>query len=107
VKTLAAILTPPVVIAAAVGLVVGVASGAAIVATPTIQAPHACTEMANAAERIFIAQRNEVTSTHFRATRGQSEYAKHDAEIVRLWDEIDAAKVTYDDAKAECLGGAR
>jgi len=94
-------------VAVGAALVLGTASGLAVGLAPRIQAPHACTVMANAAEQIARAQRNEVTSTQLRATRGQSEYAEHDADIARLWDEIDEAGVAYDEAKAECLGGAR
>jgi hypothetical protein len=94
-------------LAIAAALVFGTASGAAIAATPTIQAPHECTVMANLADKIFIAQKNATTVAHLRATRGQSEYAGHDAELNRLWGEIDAARVEYIDAENACLGDGR
>jgi hypothetical protein len=95
--------------ALAIGItaVVCTASGAWVASTPTIQAPHECTVMANVAEKIFIAQENATAVAHLRATRGQSEYADHDAELNRLWGEIDAARVEYIDAENACLGDGR
>lgn len=94
-------------LAIAAALIFGTASGAWVAATPTIQAPHECTVMANLADKIFIAQENATEVTHLRATRGQSEYADHDAELNRLWGEIDAAHVEYIDAENACLGDGR
>jgi len=94
-------------IAIAAALVFGTASGAAIVASPIIQAPHECTVMANLAEKIFIDQRSTTEVTHLMTTRGQSEYAEHEAELTRLWGDIDAAYVEYIDAENACLGDGR
>jgi len=94
-------------IAIAAALFVGVWSGASIMATPTIQAPHECTVMANLAEKIFIDQRSTTEVTHLMTTRGQSEYAEHEAELSRLWGDIDAAYVEYIDAENACLGDGR
>jgi len=63
--------------------------------------------MANLADRIFIAQENATTVTHLMTTRGQSEYAGHEADLAQLWDEIDDAQADYLVAKTACLGGTR
>ena len=102
-----AAITPVRVAWLTVGVVVGVASGSAAASTPTIQAPHECQVMATTAERIFVSQANEVTVTQLRATRGQSEFAQHEADLSSLWDEQDELAADYEDAKTECLGGAK
>lgn len=91
-------------VAVGVALVVGVASGAAIVSTPRIRAPHECTVALNTASKIFVVQENTAVALHLRATRGQSEFAQHDAEVERLWAEMDELAPVYLDAKADCLG---
>jgi len=92
------------VVGMATALVLGLASGLAMNTVPTIRAPHECQVMATTAERIFVSQANEVTVTQLRATRGQSEFAKHDADLSSLWDEQDELAADYEDAKTECLG---
>jgi hypothetical protein len=99
-----AALTPPVVIAAAVGLVVGLWSGATAVSTPVIQAPSKCTVALNEGVKAFDAYEEQVIAIHNRATRGLSEFAGHDATVTRLWNEIDEAKTAYAAAGATCLG---
>lgn len=97
-------LAPAVVIAAAVGMVVGVWSGATAVSIPVIQAPHECTVALDAAARAFDAYEGQVVAVHNRATRGMSEFAGHDATVARLWTEIDKAKAASATARSTCLG---
>jgi hypothetical protein len=96
--------TFPTAVAIATALVVGVASGASIVGVPTIQAPHTCTVAFNLADRIVIAQANSREVVYLRATRGQSEFDKHDADLTAIWDELDDLEPAYAEAKAACLG---
>jgi hypothetical protein len=105
-KILDAALTPATVIAAAVGLVVGMWSGTSSMSTPTIQAPLECTVAMNKSELAFDAYEDQVIAIHNRATRGLSEFARHEATVTRLWTEIDEAKTDYAVAKAACLGGS-
>lgn len=88
----------------AVGLVVGVASGAAVVGVPTIQAPHECTVMANISDGTFNAYEEQVVAVHNMATRGMSEFEENEAKVERLWVEIDGLKADHGIAKAACLG---
>lgn len=92
------------VIAAAIGLVVGLWSGAAAMSTPTIQAPHECTVALNVADKTFVDYENVATAMVLMSTRGKSAYEGHEADANRLWDEIDEARRVYDAAKATCLG---
>lgn len=105
-RILAAV-TPVRVAFLAVGLVVGVASGAAAAGTPDVKAPHQCTVMATVAEKAFVAYENLATSTHLAATRGRSEFDKHEADKASLRGELDDLGPDYHEAKAACLGGAR
>ena len=105
-RILAAI-TLPVAIAAALGLIVGTASGATLAGSPDIKAPHQCTVMANLADGIFVDQRNATEVTHLMNTRGRAEYAEHEAELTRIWGDIDEAYADYLVAKAACLGEDR
>lgn len=88
---------------AVVGLVIGTVSGALAAGTPDIRAPHECQVMATTAERMFVSQSNEAHVTHLRATRGQSEFAQHEADLAALWDEQDELLGDYAEAKAGCL----
>jgi hypothetical protein len=88
----------------ALALVVGVASGMAVMGRPTIQAPQDCTVMANIAERAFVSYENLAYSTQLAATRGRSEFAGHEEDKATARGEIDDLGPLYHDAKAECLG---
>lgn len=88
----------------AVGLVVGVASGAAAAGVPDVKAPHTCTVAFTLADEAFVDYENQVITVHNRATRGMSEFAKHGREMAQLWDAIDEGKSDYRAAKASCLG---
>lgn len=94
-------------VAISAALVVGTASGAAVVGVPTIQAPHECTVAFNAADKALVAYDNATLVVYLRATRGQSEFAKHDADLSAIWAELDELEPAYAEAKATCLGGAR
>lgn len=69
-------------------------------------APQACGVAFTLADHTFVDYENVATAVVLMSTRGQSEYEGHEADAIQLWDEIDAAKADYRDAKAECVGGA-
>lgn len=69
-----------------------------------VQAPSDCSKAFTLADGIFVDYENVSYSVVLMSTRGQSEYEGHEADANRLWDEIDAAKADYRDAKASCLG---
>lgn len=92
------------VASAAVGLVVGVTSGAFAVGVPDVKAPHQCTTAFNLVDKAFVDYENLERAIHLRATRGQSEFADWDAEVARLYGDIDEARADYATAKAACLG---
>lgn len=92
-------------IAIGAALVVGVASGAAIMGTPIIQAPHECTVALNTASKIFIVQTNLVSAVNARGDALDREtYAEHDGDVNQHLDELDELSPVYDTAEAECLG---
>jgi len=91
---------------AAVTLLLGIALGYGYQAM-TLQAPQDCAKAFTLADRTFVDYENVTTAVVMMSTRGQSEYEGHEADAIQLWDEIDAAKADYRDAKASCLGGAR
>lgn len=64
--------------------------------------PQSCTVALNTASRIFIAQTNLVSAVNVRATRGQDEFAEHDADVNRLLDELEDLSPAFDEAAAEC-----
>lgn len=87
-------------------LIVGFLSGSLNASTPDVKAPHQCTVMATVAEKAFVTYENYATSLELRATRGQADYAGHDAEVARLRGELDDdLGPAYHEAKAACLGG--
>jgi len=94
-------------IAAVALLATGAVAGSLAASAPTVKAPHQCTVMANLAEGIFVDQENATTVTHLMTTRGQTEYAGHEADLHRIWDDVDEAYGLFVDAKAACLGGAK
>lgn len=104
---LLAAITPVRVAFLTVGLVVGIASGSAAAGVPDIKAPHQCTVMTNLADGVFNAYEEQVIAVHNQATRGLSEFAENEAEVERLWVELDGLKADHGVAKAECLGGSR
>jgi hypothetical protein len=91
---------------AAFSVLLGVALGYGYGAM-TVQAPQACAKGFTLADRTFVDYENVATAVVLMSTRGQSEYEGHEADAIQLWDEIDAAKADYRDAKAECVGGVR
>jgi len=91
---------------AAVTLLIGLTIGYGYSAM-TVEAPQDCARAFTLADRTFVDYENVTTAVVMMSTRGQSEYAGHEADAIQLWDEIDAAKADYRDAKASCLGGAR
>jgi hypothetical protein len=91
---------------AAFSVLLGVALGYGYGAM-TVQAPQACAKAFTLADKVFVDYENVTTAVHMMSTRGQSEYEGHEADAIQLWDDIDAAKADYRDAKAECVGGAR
>lgn len=72
----------------------------------TLQAPQDCAKAFTLADRTFVDYENVSTAVVLMSTRGQSEYEGHEADAIQLWDDIDAARAEYRDAKAACLGGA-
>lgn len=91
---------------AALALAIGLAIGYGY-STATVQAPSDCAVAFNLADRTFVDYDNVTTAVHMMSTRGQSEYEGHEAKAIQLWDDIDAARAEYRDAKAACLGGAK
>lgn len=85
-----------------IGLILGYGYSAA-----TVEAPQDCAKAFTLADRTFVDYDNVTTAVVLMSTRGQSEYEGHEADAIQLWDDIDAAKADYRDAKASCLGGAR
>lgn len=72
----------------------------------TIEAPQDCAKALTLADGIVEDQENYTDAVIMMKSRGQSEYEGHEADAIQLWDDIDAAKADYRDAKAACLGGA-
>lgn len=105
-RMLAAI-TPVRVAWATVGLVVGVASGAAAASEPITKAPHQCAVMANLAADTFTTYEKQVISVHNQATRGRSEFAEHEADVKAQWAQIDELKAKHAEARDYCLGADR
>lgn len=91
---------------AAVTLLIGITLGYGYHAM-TLQAPQDCARAFTLADRTFVDYENVTTAVHMMSTRGKSEYEGHEADAIQLWDEIDAARAEYRDAKAACLGGAK
>lgn len=91
---------------ATVTLLIGITLGYGYHAM-TLQAPPDCAKAFTLADRTFVDYENVTTAVHMMSTRGKSEYEGHEADAIQLWDEIDAARAEYRDAKAACLGGAR
>ena len=92
-------------LAIAAALVFGTASGAAIVATPTIQAPHECTVMATTADETFRLWGELTTAVNDRGDAlDPKTYRIHDAEVRHLAASLDAVEVEYIDAENACLG---
>jgi len=91
---------------AAVTLLLGITLGYGYHAM-TLQAPQDCAKALTLADRAFVDYENVTTAVVLMSTRGQSEYEGHEADAIQLWDEIDAARSEYRDAKVSCLGGAR
>lgn len=92
-------------IRAAVLLLLGATLGYGY-STMTLQAPPDCARAFTVADRAFVDYENVTTAVVLMSTRGQSEYEGHEADAIQLWDDIDAARGEYRDAKAACLGGA-
>lgn len=91
---------------AAVTLLIGITLGYGYHAM-TLQAPQDCARAFTLADRTFVDYENVSTAVVLMSTRGQSEYEAHEADAIQLWEDIDAARAEYRDAKAACLGGAR
>jgi hypothetical protein len=91
---------------AAVTLLIGLLLGYGYHAM-TVEAPQDCAKAFTLADGTFVDYENVTTAVVLMSTRGQSEYEGHEADAIQLWDDIDAAKADYRDAKAACLGGAR
>jgi hypothetical protein len=70
-------------------------------------APKACGVGFTLAEQVFTTKENASTSLYLRATRGQSAFDQHDADVQAAWKHEAELMGVYGDAKAECLGGAR
>lgn len=88
---------------AAVTLLIGITLGYGYHAM-TLQAPPDCAKAFTLADRTFVDYENVSTAVVLMSTRGQSEYEGHEADAIQLWDDIDAARAEYRDAKAACLG---
>jgi hypothetical protein len=86
---------------ALLGVLIGYGYGAM-----TLDAPQSCAKAFTLADRTFVDYENVTTAVVMMKTRGQSEYKGHEADAIQLWDDIDAAKADYRDAKASCVGGA-
>lgn len=91
---------------AAVTLLLGVTLGYGY-SSMTVQAPPDCAVAFTLADGISEDQESYTSAVIMMKSRGQSEYEGHEARSIQLWDEIDAARAEYRDAKASCLGGAR
>jgi hypothetical protein len=91
---------------AAVTLLIGLTLGYGYSAM-TVEAPQGCAKAFTLADRTFVDYENVTTAVVLMSTRGQSEYEGHEADAIQLWDEIDAARAEYRDAKASCLGAGR
>lgn len=85
----------------ALGLTLGYGYHAAL-APP----PQDCAKALTLADHIYDTYEGVTYAVVLMKSRGQSEYARHEAAANRLWDEIDAARAEYRVAKASCLGGA-
>lgn len=90
---------------AAVTLLLGITLGYGYHAM-TLQAPPDCAVAFNLADGISEDQESYTSAVIMMKSRGQSEYEGHEARSIQLWDDIDAARAEYRDAKAACLGGA-
>lgn len=91
---------------AALTLLLGITLGYGY-SSMTVQAPPDCAVAFNLADKTFVDYENVTTAVVLMKSRGQSEYEGHEADAIQLWDEIDAARAEYRNAKASCLGGAR
>lgn len=94
------------VLRAALTLLLGITLGYGY-SSMTVQAPSDCAVAFNLADKTFVDYENVTTAVVLMKSRGQSEYEGHEADAIQLWDEIDAARAEYRDAKASCLGGAK
>jgi hypothetical protein len=88
-------------LSALLGVLIGYGYGAM-----TLDAPEDCAKAFTLADGVFVDYENVTTAVVLMSTRGQSEYEGHEADAIQLWDDIDAAKADYRDAKAACVGGA-
>lgn len=82
----------------------GFAAGGYTLAVVTVQAPPECSEAFTAAEDALAAYDDAVIVVNLRATRGQSEFADHEADLTAIWAELDELTPDYRVAKAACLG---
>lgn len=82
----------------------GFAAGGYAVAVATVQAPPECSEAFTAADDALAAYDDAVIVVNLRATRGQSEFAGHEADLNAIWAELDELKPDYLAAQAACLG---
>jgi hypothetical protein len=90
------------ILAGVAGLVIGCGLGMSLV-----EAPSDCAKAFTLADKTFVDYENVTTAVVLMKSRGQSEYEGHEADAIELWDDIDAAKADYRDAKAACLGDGR
>jgi hypothetical protein len=89
-------------LAVVLGLLIGYGTHAAL-----LSAPQDCAVAFNLADKTFVDYENVTYAVVLMKTRSQSEYEGHEADAIQLWDDIDAAKADYRDAKAACLGAGR
>lgn len=89
-------------LAVVLGILIGYGTHAAL-----LNAPQDCAVAFNLADKTFVDYENVTYAVVLMKTRSQSEYEGHEADAIQLWDDIDAAKADYRDAKASCLGGAK
>lgn len=82
----------------------GFAAGGYAVALATIPASPECSKAFTAADKALLAYDDAVVVVNLRATRGQSEFAEHEADLNAIWAELDDLKPDYLAAQAACLG---
>ncbi|MDR7385251.1 hypothetical protein [Promicromonospora iranensis] len=93
------------ILAAAVALVVGAASGSLSASEPVARTPHVCLTALTRAADMDELQGELLHQVRLRGDAlGKDDYQELDAEVVRVLDEMEPAEASYASAEAQCRG---